>query len=68
MVRNVSMLNVFFISTGSELEFGCWVRSYLSDMNGLTPRSYRMHLLPSMTASSSRLISSLPQCQVMNSK
>jgi hypothetical protein len=36
--------------------------------NGRTPRSCKIHFSPSMTASSSLLISSLPQCQVVNSK
>ena len=35
---------------------------------GRTPRSMKIHLPPSITASSSCVISSLPQCQVMNSK
>lgn len=38
----------------------CLVMSNLSLRNGRTPRSCRIHLLPSMTESSSRLISSLP--------
>ena len=41
-------------------------QSYLSERNGRTPRNCKMHLPPSITASSSWLISSLPQCQVMN--
>ena len=59
----------FFSSkSDSSLYRLCLVMSNLSLRNGRTPRSCRIHLLPSMTESSSRLISSLPQCQVMNSK
>ena len=51
----------FFLSkSDSSLYRLCFVMSNLSLKNGLTPRSCRMHLLPSMTESSSRLISSLP--------
>ena len=39
--------------------FGCWVISYLSERNGLTPLSCRTHLLPFITANSSWLINSL---------
>ena len=67
--RNFSMSKRFFSSQSAVYwKLGCFVRSYLSDKNGLTPRSWRMHLPPSSTASSSTLASSLPQCQVMNSK
>ena len=50
----------------SFLYCGCLVMSNLSLKNGLTPCTCKMHLPPSITASSSVDISSLPQCQVMN--
>ena len=67
--RKASMSKAFFSSASAVyLKLGCLVMSYLSDKNGRTPRSWRMHLPPSITASSSCDMSSLPQCQVMNSK
>lgn len=38
----------------------CFVISYLLLRNGRTPRSCKIHLFPSITASSSRLINSFP--------
>ena len=59
--RNFSMSKRFFSSQSAVYwKLGCFVRSYLSDRNGLTPRSWRMHLPPSSTASSSTLASSWP--------
>ena len=65
--RNFSMSNQFLLSA-SEVNpyFGCLVKSYLSEKNGLTPRICTIHFDPSMTASSSIVIKSLPQCQVTN--
>lgn len=42
--------------------------SYFSLKNGLTPRTCKIHLPPSIVAISSCDINSLPQCQVVNSK
>ena len=42
------------------IALGCLVMSYLSERKGRTPRSWRIHLPPSITASSSWLISSFP--------
>lgn len=58
-----------FLSSASAVywKLGCLVMSYLSDKNGRTPRSWRIHFPPSITASSSWLISSLPHCQVNTS-
>lgn len=59
--RNFSMSKRFFSSQSAVYwKLGCFVRSYLSDRNGLTPRSWRMHLPPSSTASSSTLANSWP--------
>ena len=67
--KNASISKVFRLSASAVyLKLGCLVMSYLSERNGRTPRNCKMHLPPSITASSSWLISSLPQCQVMNSK
>ena len=66
--RNFSMSKRFFSSQSAVYwKLGCFVRSYLSDRNGLTPRSWRMHLPPSSTASSSTLANSMQHCQVKNS-
>ena len=42
--------------------------SYFSLKNGLTPRTCKIHLPPSIVAISSCDINSLPQSQVVNSK
>ena len=66
--KNASISKVFRLSASAVyLKLGCLVMSYLSERNGRTPRNCKMHLPPSITASSSWLISSLPQCQVENS-
>lgn len=55
-----------YIDTGNWIEsaaglcYECLVMSYLSERKGRTPRSCKMHLPPSITASSSWLISSFP--------
>lgn len=67
--KNASISKVFRLSASAVyLKLGCLVMSYLSERKGRTPRSCKMHLPPSITASSSWLISSLPHCQVMNSR
>ena len=67
--KNASISKVFRLSASAVyLKLGCLVMSYLSERNGRTPRNCKMHLPPSITASSSWLISSLPHCQVMNSR
>ncbi len=63
-----SMSKAFFGSASEKyLYFGCFVISNLSEKNGRTPRTCKMHLPPSMTAISSCVISSLPHCQVNTS-
>ena len=59
---------LFLLKSASSLYRLCFVMSYLLLKNGRTPRSCKIHFSPSMTASSSLLISSLPHCQVMNSR
>ena len=67
--KNASISKVFRLPASAVyLKLGCLVMSYLSERNGRTPRNCKMHLPPSITASSSWLISSLPHCQVMNSR
>ena len=62
-----SMSKAFFGSASERyLYFGCFVMSNLSEKNGRTPRTCKIHLPPSITAISSCVISSLPHCQVMN--
>ena len=48
------------ISVSCVFVVGMLCRSYLSERNGRTPLSCRMHLLPDITASSSFVISSFP--------
>ena len=63
-----SMSKAFFGSASEKyLYFGCFVISNLSEKNGRTPRTCKMHLPPSMTAISSCVISSLPHFQVNTS-
>ena len=65
MYRSTS--KTFLLSASDRyLYLGCFVISNLSLKNGRTPRSCKIHLPPSMTAISSWVINSLPQCQVMN--
>lgn len=59
MYRSISKASRLSLSE-SCLYLLCFVMSYLSLKKGRTPRSCRMHLPPSMTASSSLLIRSLP--------
>ena len=60
-----TMSKVFLGSASDRyLYCGCFVMSNLSLKNGLTPCTCKIHLPPSMTASSSGVISSLPHCQV----
>lgn len=67
--KNASISKAFLSSASAVyLKLGCLVMSYLSERKGRTPRSWRIHLPPSITASSSWLISSLPQSQVVNSQ
>ena len=67
--KNASISKAFLSSASAVyLKLGCLVMSYLSERKGRTPRSWRMHLFPSIVASSSWLISSLPHCQMINSK
>ena len=57
--KNASISKVFRLSASAVyLKLGCLVMSYLSERNGRTPRNCKMHLPPSITASSSWLISS----------
>ena len=63
VIDNIShLLNNFIHCSASAvyLKLGCLVMSYLSERNGRTPRNCKMHLPPSITASSSWLISSFP--------
>lgn len=65
--RNFSTSNRFFGSASDRyLYCGCFVISNLSEKNGRTPCTCKIHLPLSITASSSGVISSLPHCQVMN--
>src|SRR5699024_11732673 len=59
--KNASISKAFLGSASAVYrKLGCLVMSYLSERKGRTPRSCRMHLPPSITASSSRLMSSCP--------
>ena len=51
---------LFLLKSASSLYRLCFVMSYLLLKNGRTPRSCKIHFSPSMTASSSLLISSFP--------
>src|SRR5699024_11742588 len=62
---SISKASLSSLSDSSQYRL-CFVMSYLSLKNGLTPRNCRIHFTPSITASSSLDISSLPQCQVVN--
>src|SRR5699024_10561505 len=67
--KYLSTSKVFFLSASERYLYrGCFVMSYFSLKNGLTPRTCKIHLPPSIVAISSCDINSLPQCQVMNSK
>ena len=66
--KYLSTSKVFFLSASERYLYrGCFVMSYFSLKNGLTPRTCKIHLPPSIVAISSCDINSLPQCQVMNS-
>lgn len=65
--RNFSTSKVFFGSASDRyLYCGCFVISNLSEKNGRTPCTCKIHLPLSMTASSSGVISSMQHCQVMS--
>lgn len=65
--RNFSTSNRFFGSASDRyLYCGCLVISYLSEKNGRTPCTCKIHFPLSMTASSSGVISSMQHCQVMS--
>ena len=65
---NFATSNVFYGSASDRyLYCGCFVMSNLSEKNGRTPCTCKIHLPPSITASSSGVISSLPHCQVVSS-
>ena len=68
-INRVWLMSKAFFGSASDryLYFGCFVMSNLSEKNGRTPRSCKIHFPPSMTAISSCVISSLPHCQVVNS-
>ena len=57
----LSTSKVFFLSASERYLYrGCLVMSYFSLKNGLTPRTCKIHLPPSIVAISSWLISSFP--------